>query len=297
MSTPSRLLCAMAFSMSWLSVVLASARKGPGLPSWVADFSKLRQETCLQEINIRTSRHSTVSLLQPEYNVSGRDNRAFSPQSVRLSYASDSDSLPSLIFQATCTDQVTRVGSRGREQNLRRWLRELKELSEGIQDTTLTESDRLKIVWRTAAADQDRRQSREKPRLIERPLGKGPQGTAYRQFGQQKGQHCRRRYTEGKKCTSSAGISRIARFRLPASGTLPQQKTILYFQRLHWNRTGKYEVGRCGLCLIGVTSPIHLVKGKWGCNRLQFVGEAYVDGIMDGEDMLDRASIEEIALY
>jgi hypothetical protein len=39
------------------------------------------------------------------------------------------------------------------------------------------------------------------------------------------------------------------------------------------------------------------VKGKWGCNRLQFVGEAYVDGIMDGEDMLDRASIEEIALY
>jgi hypothetical protein len=176
-------------------------------------------------------------------------------------------------------DEVKHVGTTWEPQAFQRWLQELIEFS--CPDSTPLDPDHLRVVWRTAVADQEIRQGNQKPRMSEQEIEKV---------------HNSLRSLDLGATNASALVS------LGLEDYLYQLQDVACRRRPFRTLKGHFGIGPCKMLpgdllyiLIGVDVPYIVRPDTHG--RLRLVGEAYVHGIMDGEVIEAGLPTDVIAIY
>ncbi|KAL2682505.1 hypothetical protein Neosp_006957 [[Neocosmospora] mangrovei] len=226
------------------------------LPSWVPDFSNTSQAGPLQQRALDRRSSPSTTVLQPSFNACGGFNDA---------EPSDESILPSscsLALRAKLVAEVELVGNIWEPGRFSRWLHELKGFSQRGAD-----APDLEAVWRSAVADQEIRQGGDKPRLS---------------GGLQDKVHASLRGLDLSAVDAQTFCS------LGLNDYAHQLEDVARARRPFCTSRGYIGIGPSGMkpgdgvyILAGAQVPYVLRPGTSGALRL--VGEAYVDGIMNGE--------------
>ncbi|KAH7119931.1 heterokaryon incompatibility protein-domain-containing protein [Dendryphion nanum] len=229
-----------------------------GLPSWVPDFTRISHRAPLQQRAMKRGMVPITTVLQPAFSASG------SEKNVPVFSESVNGSFPSVSWEAKFIDTITNVGTPWKPQGLRKWLRDIRELSQS--DSISSDPDRLKHVWRTAVADQEMRVANQKPRLSTHRLENA---------------HHLLRDLDLEKEESDTILSRELR------DYVYQLQDVAFGRRPFCTSKGYFGLGPSDMetgdllyVCTGADVP-HIFRSGHE-NRLQLVGEAYAHGLMDG---------------
>ncbi|KAI8667445.1 HET domain-containing protein [Fusarium sp. Ph1] len=234
------------------------------LPSWVPDFSSTTQTAPFQQRALDRRSSPSATVLQPSFNACGDFNDA------ELADESIPPSSCLLALRAKLVGEVELVGNTWEPGRFSRWLHELKGFSRRGADTLDP-----KAVWRAAVADQEIRQGGDKPRL--------PEGLQDRVHESLRGLDLS---TVDAQTFCSLGLNDYAH----------QLEDVARARRPFCTTGGYFGIGPCGMkpgddvyILAGAQVPYVIRRGT--SSALHLVGEAYVDGIMDGEAANDGDAI------
>lgn len=202
------------------------------------------------------------TVLQPTFRASGN----FHP--ICKFTASVEASPVSLSLPAKRIDEVKIVGPIWESQAVSTWLRELKELS---KTNFINYADNhLLSVWRTAVADQSIRQGKLKPRLSESELDIV---------------HTLLKFLDLYNATTETFASS------ELGDYLYQLQDVAIGRRPFRTSEGLFGIGPFEMAIgdrLYIISGAHVpyIMRPYSQTVLQFIGEAYVHGIMDGEAVM-----------
>lgn len=240
----------------------------PGYPSWVPDFTKTSGRLPLQIRALDRGADQATTILKPAFQASGIRN-----DSVPL----PTNSPAGLCLQAKLVDVVKQVGTPYEQDGQQKWLQELSEL---CQSDEAGNPDQLRVVLRTAVADQEVWRGVNKPRLTTAHLDK-----VYSIF-----EHIDLSNTDAKTLLA-----------LGPEDYYDQLKDAAQRRRPFSTSAGRIGIGPCQLAIgdriyifAGNTVPCLVRQGE--DEKLRLVGEVFVHGIMDGEAIKDGWTGEEIVL-
>ncbi|KAM5354050.1 hypothetical protein ACJ41O_000700 [Fusarium nematophilum] len=260
-----------------LSLCHQTHRTTAELPSWVPDFSASAagHGVPLQHraMDRRGGAVPVTTVLQPRFSASGDVQGRC--ELVRPSPTEPL--LPLLLLQARFVDRVDRTGTAWEQQQhgVQRWLRELRGFSASAEPGH---------VWRTAVADQEVRQGREKPRMSEGQLGKVHAALA------------------GLDLDLSTSDPQQTLVSSELGDYVYQLQDVARGRRPFCTSGGRIGIGPGGMekgdllyVLVGSQVP-HILRRDDAHGRMRLVGEAYAHGIMDGEAMEGNPPVDVIAL-
>jgi hypothetical protein len=186
-----------------------------------------------------------------------------------------------LLLSAVFLGDVQRVGRSWEDDDVGRWLSDLHALSQSISDAFDPTVRWATAVWRTAVADQDIRQGTRKSRHSEEKI-------------------CLLQETLKSEDLSLADAQTLIRLGL---GDYCHQLCTIARGRRPMLVSGTYlgigpydtEPGDLIFILLGSDVP-YVLRRNGEDDKLRLVGEAYVDGIMDGEVFKRSQAIETVAI-
>lgn len=256
-----------------LSLVEYSPRVA-GLPSWAHDWSMMSSHIPLQRRGLDRSGAPGKTLLEPIFSASGPSC------DIEIKKRSPEDESVLLTLRAGFVGKIQEIGMTWERENFGQWFFDLQRMS-GLISHAGVFAEPAEKVWRTAVADQEIRQGARKPRISKEHIDKIEEGlnnVDVKTIDSQKLIH--------------AGLSEYR-----------EEMLVLVKGRRPIQVTGGYlgigpcqaEVGDSVWILLGAQTPYvlrHCVEN----NTFRLVGEAYVNGIMDGEAMEDQSCIQTISL-
>ncbi|KAI0023450.1 hypothetical protein F4780DRAFT_81371 [Xylariomycetidae sp. FL0641] len=249
----------------------------PDFPSWVPDLSKPRIRAYFQQRALQRKEVPPKSILQPQFSASGTEK-------VNLTF-SDSATTPldsvQLLIDAVYVGEVSCVGTiwGSNENSSGIWLSELEAMSQETYGND--RSAQLEAVFRTAVADQDRRDAEKKPRLSKNSIDK-----ILLKLGGMKLQDATKESLEKLELVEYHG-----EMKLLGSGRRP-------FSIRDGKQIGlaprQTQPGDVVYIIAGAVVPFIFRRG--GDEQLRMIGEAYVHSIMDGEVMKENPSRTRITI-
>jgi hypothetical protein len=247
------------------------------LQSWVRDWAVRTTCAPLQQRAAIQSKDSAVrTVLQPEFKASGMRAQ---PEIQNAEGAHWNDPI---ALSAITIGQVFRVGEQWREDEVGHWLRSHETLAQRPECRHSNPQERSRAIWRTAVADQDVRNHRDKPRLSAQTVDRlgvafegVPLGSIEPQMLVQNGL--------GHYAEEIHAVGRGRRPFLTSSGHLA---------------IGPEELVVGDHIVIVLEAPVpYVLRPRDHGSGFLFIGEAYVHDCMDGEVAGDDAVICRIELH
>jgi hypothetical protein len=229
----------------------------------------------LQQRSLDRRAHPQRTILEPKYSASGLNYGG----KLQIAQESDLDSLITLsgIFLA----EIQVIGMSWEPGDGGRWLDGLHEMSELITDSFVSSEQQLEAVWRTAVADQEIRQGREKPRLSMEKAQKIDKVLRSSNLG----------LVDSETFISTGTGDYWLQLKATAQGRRPFVTSGRHLG------VGPQSVEPGDFIFILIGSEIPYVLRRYERNNIYHViGEAYVHGIMDGEVMERDPIIRDVMI-
>lgn len=247
------------------------------MQTWVPDWSRKTTCSALQQRHLdRTRKPAVRTVLQPDFRASGSRR-----QPDRLEMSEQSWCAP-LTVSGIIMGQVQLTGDRWEVGGIGKWLETLQALSRSPHSRLTDPHERSHAVLRTAVADQDIRRHNDKPRLTEDTLAKLDSTLTGMHLGLVDAQLL----IDNELGHYAEELNSIGRGRRPflsSDGSLaigPEEA----------------ESGDTVGVILGAEVPYVLRRRTKGDGFI-FIGEAYIDGCMDGRMAGPDAAVTEIKLF
>lgn len=248
------------------------------LQSWVCDLSTKRTKYTLQQRSIKRRKRPITTILEPTFSASGF---GYSTETQQTDDLEDSQWQRPLQLRAIVLGSVQKVGTEWESDQYGVWLSNLRDLAAVIPDDFLQGHTREHAVWRTAVADQEVRQVINIPRLTAEEISRVHSFLSITNL---------QSIDDDQLAVAGLGdyskqLQHVAQFRRP-----------LYISGGYLGiGPSAAEPGDIACIILGADTP-YILRPKYIDNHFMLLGEAYIDGVMDGEAMTRNLEIQNISL-
>jgi hypothetical protein len=234
---------------------------GNDFPSWVPDWSIKRSRQMLQERGLdRRSDEGGRTMLEPNFSAAG--DVFEEPQ-----FSVDKAGHELLRLSAHCIGTIKDVGEAWTTNGWAQWLQELERVSVACADAFASDSERLRRVYRCAVADQATRDLARKPRLSPESVERIKNALAS--------------ITSGEVTPEALVDAGLWDYNAQMVLIAQKRRPIQISDRWIGLGTSEAQPGDRVYLVAGAGVP-YICRGRPD-NTMRLVGEAYVDGVMDGE--------------
>lgn len=227
------------------------------LPSWVPDWTSPRKCIPLQQWSKDAS---TSSILQPSFSASGGRQQ---PELIRVEQTSSRE----VRLHVALLGKIEHVGQPWTGNGLAQWMGSFKNVLESLPSPSNLQSPR-KALWRVAAADQDIWRQAYKPRMSDETL--------------QKLESEIRDHDIASLDSKSLAAAGLGHYEVQVNSVGPGRRPLLISNAVFGLGPAGAEANDVVAIILGA-NVAHVLRPVDSAGHYRLIGEAYVDGWMDGQ--------------